>query len=217
MTTEPTAEPGRDQDTEERILTAAHAVFIRRGTHGARMQEIADEAGVNKALLHYYFRSKDRLAEEVFRRTYSVAIPRVVQTLASELPIEEKVRGVARLYLEVLGRNPFLPGYLICEMHQHPERVRDLAARMQPIPLTEVTAHVLGPLRRQLEEQGRAGTIRPIAAEQFVVHLFALCIFPFAARPMLTLVLGLDAVRYDAMLAEREREVVEFMMRGLRP
>ena len=57
-----------DDGTEQRILDAADAVFVRRGTDGARMQEIAAEAGVNKALLHYYYRTKDGLAEAVFRR-----------------------------------------------------------------------------------------------------------------------------------------------------
>ena len=85
--TEPTRDPGRDRDTEERILAAAHAVFLRHGAHGARMQDIADEAGVNKALLHYYFRSKDRLAEEVFRRTFAGIIPVVMHVLGSELPL----------------------------------------------------------------------------------------------------------------------------------
>ena len=60
--------PTRDGDTEQRILYAAHVVFLHRGTAGARMQDIASQAGVNQALLHYYFRSKDRLSEAVFRR-----------------------------------------------------------------------------------------------------------------------------------------------------
>jgi len=59
---------GRDRDTEQRILDAAHAVFVRRGSAGARMQEIAAEAGVNQALLHYYFRTKELLARAAFER-----------------------------------------------------------------------------------------------------------------------------------------------------
>src|SRR5687768_18539732 len=84
--------PAEDTDAEQRILDAAHAVFLRRGTAGARMQEIADEAGVNKALLHYYFRSKDRLAEAVFGRILRGMFPPLVAILGSELEIDEKVR-----------------------------------------------------------------------------------------------------------------------------
>jgi TetR/AcrR family transcriptional regulator len=209
--------PARDHDTEDRILAAAHAVFLRHGTHGARMQDIADEAGVNKALLHYYFRSKDRLAEEVFRRTFAGVVPRVVQTLGSELPLAEKVRRVVSLYVDTLGRNPFLPGYLLCEMNQHPERLRQTVSALAPMPIDQVGRHVVATLRAQIDAGVRAGELRPADPEHFVVNLFALCIFPFAARPMLGLVLGLDDERFAAFLAHREREVTEFFLHALRP
>jgi TetR/AcrR family transcriptional regulator len=207
----------RDRATEERILAGAHAVFLRRGTAGARMQDIADEAGVNKALLHYYFRSKDRLAEEVFRRTFAGVMPRVFQTLVSDLPIEAKVREVTRIYVDALGRNPYLPGYLLSEMNQHPDRLLTVVASIAPVPLDQIGDRVLGPLRRQLDAEARAGTMRSIAAEHFVVNLFALCIFPLAARPLLRIVLGLDADGWAAFVAAREPEVVDFFLTALRP
>ncbi|HXI29749.1 MAG TPA: helix-turn-helix domain-containing protein, partial [Vicinamibacterales bacterium] len=90
----PPSRPARaaaDRDTEQRILDAAHAVFVRRGTAGARMQEIAAEAGVNQALLHYYFRSKEQLARGAFERAGSQLMPAIVRVMASALPLEEKV------------------------------------------------------------------------------------------------------------------------------
>jgi TetR/AcrR family transcriptional regulator len=83
-------------DTEQRILDAAHRVFVRLGTAGARTQEIAKEAGVNSALLHYYFRTKERLAEAVFRRAAGKLMPTVIGILASNLDIETKSRGSSR-------------------------------------------------------------------------------------------------------------------------
>src|SRR6478609_11918950 len=81
----------RDGDTEQKILDAARSVFIRQGTSGARMQEIAQEAGVNQALLHYYFRSKERLAQAVFQQLASRLFPALIQTLASDVSIDEKI------------------------------------------------------------------------------------------------------------------------------
>src|SRR5918997_1719345 len=98
-----------DRDTEQRILEAARVVFIRRGTAGARMQEIAAEAGVNQALLHYYFRSKERLAEAVFRQVAGKILPTVFEILGSDLAIEDKVERVVTLYLDSFSRSPFLP------------------------------------------------------------------------------------------------------------
>src|SRR5436190_8003318 len=87
----PARPPARDGDTEHRILDAAHAVFLRRGTAGARMQEIAAEAGVNQALLHYYFRTKDRLSKAAFERAAAQFMPAAIRVLASDAPIEAKV------------------------------------------------------------------------------------------------------------------------------
>src|SRR4030095_3359762 len=86
----------RDRDTEQRILDAAHAVFLRRGTAGARMQEIAKEANANSALLHYYFRSKERLAEAVFQRAAMQLMPAVIRILGSDAELEAKVETVAQ-------------------------------------------------------------------------------------------------------------------------
>src|SRR6267378_6036022 len=116
----------RDRDTERRILDAAHVVFVRRGTAGARMQEIAAEAGVNQALLHYYFRSKDRLSQAAFERAASQFMPTVIQVLASDAELEAKVTRIIELELDHLARAPYLPGYIISEVTHHPERARQL-------------------------------------------------------------------------------------------
>src|SRR5690242_15629993 len=90
----------RDGDTEQRILDAAHTVFLRRGTAGARMQEIAAEARVNQALLHYYFRTKEQLARAAFERAGSQLMPAVIQEVGSDRPLDEKVRRVVALELD---------------------------------------------------------------------------------------------------------------------
>src|ERR1700750_3290093 len=90
----------RDGDTERRILDAAHRVFVRVGTAGARTQEIAAEAGVNSALLHYYFRTKERLAVAVFRRAAGELFPVVTGILMSDRPLAEKVVEVIEVELD---------------------------------------------------------------------------------------------------------------------
>src|SRR3954453_10563638 len=98
----------RDGDTEQRILDAAHSIFVRRGTAGARMQEIAAEAGVNQALLHYYFRNKEQLAQAAFERAGKGFMPAVVQVIGSTGDLEDKVKRIAQLEIEHLKRAPYL-------------------------------------------------------------------------------------------------------------
>jgi len=207
-----------DGDTEQRILDAAHAVFIRRGTAGARMQEIAAEAGVNQALLHYYFRSKEQLARGAFERAGSQLMPAVIRVLASDATLEEKVAQVVGIELDHLSRAPYLPGYIIGEVAHHPERVQQLIAAMtRGLTPDEIRPRVFGTLKRQIDERVADGTMRPIAPESFMVNLVSLCIFPFAARPMLQAMLGIDDAGFTRFIARRRRDLVEFFLGALRP
>ena len=204
--------------TEQQILDAAHAVFVRRGTSGARMQDIAAEAGVNQALLHYYFRSKERLSEAVFRRAAAQLLPRVIEAMASELSIEDKVARVVELELDHLLRVPYLPGYIISEVAHHPERARQLIGAMtRGLTPAEIRPRVFGVLKRQIAARVAAGEMRPIAPESFMVNLVSLCIFPFAARPMLQAMLGVDERGFARFIARRRTDLVEFFLGALRP
>jgi AcrR family transcriptional regulator len=206
-----------DRRTEQRILDAAHTVFVRRGTAGARMQDIAREAGVNQALLHYYFRSKERLSEAVFRRAATELLPRVVEVMSSESGLEEKVTRVVQLELDHLARTPYLPGYIISELTHQPERASQLLSTMTGLKPEKVGVRIFSILRKQIDSRVRAGTMRPIAPEQFMVNLISLCIFPFAARPMLMALLGMDQRGFDRFTVRRRRDLAAFFLRALRP
>jgi AcrR family transcriptional regulator len=206
-----------DGDTEQRILDAAHAVFVRRGTAGARMQEIAAEAGVNQALLHYYFRSKDRLSRAAFERAASEFMPTVIQVLASDTELEAKVARIIELELDHLARAPYLPGYIISEVTHHPERARQLITAVTRQAPEDIRPKVVAMLRKQLEARARSGRMRPIAPEEFIVNLMSLCIFPFAARPMILEMLGMDQRGFDQFIARRRQDLTAFFLGALRP
>lgn len=199
----------RDRETEERILEAAHTVFLRRGMSGARTQEIADEAGVNKALLHYYFRSKEKLARAVFRSAAAQLLPRVYSLLGSDAPLEKKVHDIVEFELDFLMAHPYLPGYVASEIHYHPELVQEIYGDRGPPPLET--------LRAQLDGEAAAGRIRPIAPEQFVANLMSLLFFPFVARPAFGFMLRLEGDRFDGFIEERKASLADFILRGMRP
>jgi len=209
------AKPPTDTDAEQRILDAAHAVFVRRGTAGARMQEIADEAGVNKALLHYYFRSKDRLALAVFQRVAGAVFGRIAQVLASGAELEEKVRGIIAIYLDQFSKTPYAPAYVISEVNLHPERAGQF---LEMISRTTGAAPVqmLALLQRQIDQRVRAKTMREIAADQFFTNLVSLCVFPFAAKPLLCAVLQLDDAGFREYIERRKVALPRFYLDALR-
>jgi TetR/AcrR family transcriptional regulator len=207
----------RDRDTEQQILDAAHTVFVHRGTAGARMQEIAEEAGVNKALLHYYFRNKNRLAEAVFRRVATNLFARAGAILGGDDDLETKVRRIIGVYIDQLSRTPYVPGYVIGELAQHPDRAHQLLDAVREFRDEAHAPDFIAALARQLRAESRHGAIRPITAEQFIVNLVSLCIFPFAARPLIATVLQLDEHGFARFVEERKRTLPTFFLNALRP
>lgn len=209
--------PALEAATEQRILDAARVVFLKRGTAGARMQEIAREAGVNQALLHYYFRSKERLSAAVLRQVASRIFPALAQTLGGDLPLDEKVHKLVTIYLDTLSQNLFVPGYLLSEAHHDPERIRQLLAGAIGTDPKSVAPLLLTNLERQINERVKAGTMRPIKAQQFIINLISLCVFPFAARPMLSIVFGMDDATFARFIEQRKKELPAFFLNALRP
>ena len=207
----------KNGDTEDRILEAARTVFLRHGTAGARMRQIADEAGVNKALLHYYFDDKATLSAAVFRRAARDLFPRVLRVLRSDAPIEEKVGRVVEIELDHLAEHPFLPGYILTELHGQPGRARELIATLAGERARQFVPEVLDTLEAQLEARAREGTLRPVDPRQFLVNLISLCIFPFAAAPMLKAMFDFDDEGFRGFIRRRKEILPELFLEGLRP
>ena len=181
------------------------------------MQEIAKEAGVNSALLHYYFRSKDRLAEAVFHRAAGQLFPAVAGVLASGQPLPEKVKAVVEIEHDRLARTPYLPAYIISELAHHPERITQLVSALtgsQPETLGRQLLRIVG---NQIDEEVRAGRMRAMTPEQFLVNLLSLCIFPFAARPMVCALMGLDDKSFARFIRERRETLPDFVLNAVRP
>jgi TetR/AcrR family transcriptional regulator len=206
-----------DADTESRILDAADSVFMRRGTAGARMTEIAREAGVNHALVHYYFRSKQRLAEAVFRRAIGQFFPVMIGVFTSDAPLEDKVRLVAAAQIEMLQKNRDLPGYLLAELNHYPERAEQLLESMAGTTPAALRTRLFGTLGKQLDDAARDGVIRAIRPQEFVLNLVSMVVYPFAARPLVKAIMGMDDAAFTAMMEQRKAEIPAFYLAALRP
>lgn len=196
-------------DSRQRLLEAAHAVFLRVGTAKARTQEIADAAGVNKALLHYYFGSKEALARAIFTQAHGALWGRMLPLLANPaLDIEAKVRQVVEAQLGFLAAHPYLPRFVAAEMLTNPERMAALITRRGAPPLDALQA--------QLDAEAAAGRMRPVPARQFVVTLMGAMMFPFVMRPALEAMELTGADGFAGFLAERRQFLPDFLLAGLR-
>lgn len=213
-----TATRGRnDPDTESRILEAARRVFVQRGTAGARMQEIAAEAQVNQALLHYYFGTKDALAERVFLDAAAGLVAALSLMPDPSATLEQSLERFVSAYIETVRTSPFIPAYLLAEAHQHPERMAALMQKAVGVVPSALADAVLPRVDAMIGTRVAAGLMRPIAARQFLVNVLSLVVFPFVARPMLNAAFGFDDQSFNDFLDERRRELPGFILNALRP
>ena len=207
----------KDRDTEARILAAARTVFIRRGSSGARLQEIAAEAGVNQALVHYYFGSKDELAERVFIEAAQQFVPALAPMPVPGMALEDLITAFVQGYIDAVRQAPFIPGYIISEATQHPERLETLMrAAIGTVP-REITARTIPVIERMIAERVAQGTMRPMNLQQLMINVMALTVFPFVARPMLSAAFALDDDGFQRFLDERREDLPRFILNALRP
>ena len=207
----------RDLDTETKILEAARLVFTRLGTAGARVQDIAAEARVNQALVPYYFGSKEDLAERVFFEAAGGMMQAMRVVLDPALTLEQLIERFVTAYIDTVRKTPFIPGYVLAEVSQNPERLDALMQRA-----IGAAPGQLGPMMQQRVAQlvsagVAAGTVRPIPPRQLLVNVMALVGFPFVARPILSALMSHDGASFDQFLDERRRELPGFILNALRP
>jgi TetR/AcrR family transcriptional regulator len=196
-------------ETEARILRAATEVFRTRGRDGARMQDIADVAGINKAMLHYYFRSKDKLFERVFRDSAVTFFTRIREVLSSDDSLNDKIHDLCAAYMDIGMQEPFIPVFIVTEINRNPE---DFIRRMFQ---DSGRRPDYGKFRELVDRETAAGNIIAISVEQLIINILSLSIFPFIARPMMQFNLGLAEERFKECMEERKKLIPDLIIRSI--
>jgi len=194
----------KKDSTEDKILEAAKNVFVTKGMEGARMQEIADEAGINKALLHYYFRSKEKLFEAIFSEIIKFAFPKITRIAQSDEPFVSKIEQVVDAYIDLLIKHPFIPGFVMKELNRDPSGLFKMVVKFGLNPQA---------IFDQIQLAMDRGEIIQMPPRHLAANIISMCIFPFAARPLVSFVLFKDdQVALEAFYAERAAVIKKFVI-----
>ena len=198
----------KDATTEEKILAAAKKIFMQKGMTGARMQDIADEAGINKALLHYYFRNKEKLFEVIFREAAGRLFPKINLIFDSDSTLFEKIEPLRRRILTTLIDNPYLVMFVMNEIHRHPDFfLNKIWKKDRPRPYKFL---------EQIEEEVKKGTIKKITPVQLLMNLISLCAFPFISKPIFQFQLGLNESQFREIMEQRKKEIPKFIIDSIK-
>ena len=198
----------KTENTETEILIAAKEIFQQKGMSGARMQEIADKAKINKALLHYYYRSKQLLFEAVFKSAFSLLAPQLNKVLNDDSDLFEKIRKFTENYVSFVIKHPYLPNFVVQELNKNPEFVQKLRSEKN-FPSIEK-------FKLQVSDAINQGIIKPIEAEQLFINIISLNIFPFIGEPLLMALVNVDKESYNKILENRKTEVAEFIINSIK-
>ena len=196
-----------DHTTEEKIKIAARKVFTKKGYSGARTRDIAEEAGINLALLNYYFRSKEKLFDIVMLENLQKFLLALGGPLRDEKSsLTEKVALIANNYVDMLKTNPDLPIFVLSEIKANPEK---LAANMGVKSLLLESTFF-----KQLKDATK-GKINPL---HLLMNLMSIIVFPFIASPLLQNVGNMKQSDFDNMMEERKKMIpiwFDSMLKGL--
>jgi AcrR family transcriptional regulator len=198
-----------DKQTEEKIFEAATDVFVEKGMDGARMQDIADHAGINKSLLHYYYRTKDRLFNAVFEKIAGQMFKKFAPVLDENLSLEEKIRFFFREHIAFMQKNPRLPAFLLNEFYRNPQRIRKL---IQNIDINKLWTT----LESQHKEELKRYNITKENIPQFMTTVAGMSVFPFVARPVIAGIMEKMGYNFDQYTEERKEYAADFVINALK-
>jgi AcrR family transcriptional regulator len=197
-----------DKQTEEKIFDAATEVFIEKGMDGARMQDIANHAGINKALLHYYYRTKDQLFNAVFEKIAGAMFSKFAPVFDTKLTLEDKIRFFFREHIAFLQKNPRLPAFLLNEFHRNPHRIKKITQNIDINRLWTI-------LESQHKEELERFNITKENIPQFMTTVAGMSVFPFVARPVITGIMEKMDYNFDQYLEERKEYAADFIISAL--
>lgn len=200
----------KDLSSEEKILEAAKRVFLRDGYHGARMEAIAQEADVNKALVHYYFRSKDKLFEAIFEELKGGLLPKVGEIFKADIPLFDKIRLFVEGYIDLIAENPYVPLFIINEINKDADKF------IERVGLIEKVQAFLPYFVVQLQNEIEKCNVKPIHPMHLMMNIMSMCAFPFLAKPMLQRVGSMTEKQYMEMMQERKKVISEFVINAIK-
>ncbi len=197
-----------DKSTEEKIKSAARIIFMQKGYAATKTRDIADHAGINLALVNYYFRSKEKLFHEIMMESMQGFFSNILKSMFdASTSFETKLDQIASGYIDMLIGQPNMPLFIMNELQANPEKfVHELAAKSQ----IKDSIFFL-----QLIEKVGQDKIEKINPLHIFMNLMSLMVFPFVAKPILMSLTGIEQEHYNNLMQERKKLIPIWIMNML--
>ncbi|MFK7796014.1 MAG: TetR/AcrR family transcriptional regulator [Aureispira sp.] len=202
------------QSTEEKILTSAKKVFYQKGLKGARMQEIADDAGVNKAMLHYYFRSKQKLFDQVFSQSVRSITPQLMDAFLEGSNLQTKIVHLVELTIDLFLEEPFLSNFIVNQLSNNPEKLFKGILQYDD----GLVVKILPLFNQQIQDEIEQGSIKSdLKPAELIINILSLCLLPIMAQTVFQRMMGIDDERMKRFMSRRRQTVAQFVLNAIKP
>jgi len=196
--------------TEQSILDNARKHFIQKGYAATRTQDIADDAGINKAMLHYYFRSKEKLYQEVISYTLAEVLPRIASAMTAQGTFFERIEHLVSTYVETIIDHPEMPLFVMYELSQKREGF-----------IIEMKKHAaffpaIQSFFEQMNKEVEAGKIRDIPPIHLILNILGMTVFPFMAKPVISNIFDVPDEQFEILMKERKEIIIDFITNSLK-
>jgi len=203
-----------DENSKEKIIAAAWQVFVDKGYDGARMQEIADLAGINKAMIYYYFKSKDELFEGILSDTFQRFFTGFFEMMDLQTTsVTEFIPAFVDAHVDFLAQNPNLPKLLIREIHGSNPAIQRVLHHFFSELITELSTKVL----INIDDAAKRGEIRPVDPMQTIFNVLGLNIMFFTMRPVINVFMEKFPINETELLTRRKEAIKDLLLYGLLP
>jgi TetR/AcrR family transcriptional regulator len=202
----------KELTTEELILEAAEKLFLEKGFAMTSTTEIAKLAGCNQALVHYYYRTKDKLFEVIFEKKIQLFASKIITAGNPKLSFQERLKERIEAHFNILKENPGIPFLLLNEFTTNPERLKKLKSKIKELPV-----NLLKIFEQELENEIKKGHIRKIRAIDLLATMFSLNVTLFLMLPLTTIVAEASNIELNDFIEHRKKENVRIILQSLKP
>ncbi len=198
----------KNKNTEQKIFDAATELFLEKGVDRTSVRDIASKAGINLALMNYYFRSKENLFDAIFANLVKKNTKDLIKILDSDLELAEKIKQYVGMYVDVLNKNPLLVSFFMAILHRSREKITEM----------DVIHNLYGreKFSQQIIDEGKAGRIKKTDPSHFYVDMISMITFPYAIKPLIMDKNAMNEDDFKVFLENRKEHITEMLLNSIK-
>jgi AcrR family transcriptional regulator len=206
-------EINKEPNMEQAILDAAEKLFLEKGFAATSTTQIARAVGCNQALLHYYFRTKENLFNNIFEHKFRLFFQQVFDISGlNEMSFLDKIKHITESHFDLLAKNPKIPMLILNELSRIPNQLAVLREKLEDLP-----EQLFMMLQKDLQSEIEAGSVRNVDFLDIMITIVTLNVSLFMLLPVGSEILKLDDNRVNGIITHRREENVKIILSYLKP